>query len=154
MWKKISGHHSAYRGLAPNHLYALVFAVIAIGTVGTQTGLFSLPFFKGPPPAYTGPSLTLSSELRAFTSASLRLRFERLGYTLEAIRSGKSNVPRVYLTELPHDLSQLTSVKERKELFLLSLLPLILKVNERLATDRGLAVRRGDPRHLQGIAEV
>jgi Bax protein len=136
MREKTSDHLSKFKGLTPNFLYGLVFTVIALGTIGTQTGIFSLPIFKGPPPPYTGPLPSPSQELRAITASALRLRFENLGYTLDAVRSGKSNVPRIYLTELPKDLSQLTSVKERKDLFLLSLLPMILRVNERLAADR------------------
>ncbi|MBH61687.1 MAG: hypothetical protein CL569_04410 [Alphaproteobacteria bacterium] len=136
MWKRISERLSKLKELTPNHLYASIFAVIAVGTAGTQTGILWLPVFKGPPPPYTGPSPSPSLEFRAFTSEALLHRYTERGYTLDGIRSGQADVPRMYLTELPHDLSKVTSAKERKELFLASLLPLILRVNERLVADR------------------
>ena len=69
-------------------------------------------------------------------SSALKARFERLGYSLASIRDGKSEVPRLSVTQLPRDLPGITSTAERTELFLLSVLPTVLKVNERFSRDR------------------
>jgi Bax protein len=141
VWKRVKKHLTVPKGVTASHLYASIFAVIAIGTVGTQTGLFSLPIFKGPPPPYRGPSPSPSLEYRASTVDALRARFEALEYSLDAVRRRESTVPRVFVTQLPQDLSRIESVDARKELFLSAILPLILKVNERLAADRSRLLR-------------
>lgn len=61
---------------------------------------------------------------------------ERLGYTLSDIRSTGRAVPRVYIARLPADLSQITSVGQRKSLFIRITLPLILRVNDDIVSDR------------------
>lgn len=66
--------------------------------------------------------------------------FDRLGYTLAEVRTG-DDVPRVYTTALPPDLERLPGVAERKSLFLRALLPLVLRENERLHTDRKRLLR-------------
>ena len=50
-------------------------------------------------------------------------------------------MPRLFITQLPNDFPQITSTTERKELFLLSVLPLVLSVNERLRRDRSRLLR-------------
>ena len=136
MWKRVKEYLSFLKYVRPPHIYASVFAAISVGTIGTQTGLFSLPFIKGPPPHYQGPDPSPSFEFRAFTSTTLKARFVRLGYSLTAVRRGKFDVPRLFVTQLPKDFPQITSTTQRKELFLLSVLPLVLRVNERLGRDR------------------
>ena len=61
---------------------------------------------------------------------------ERLGYTLSDIRSTGRAVPRVYIARLPADLSRITSVGQRKNLFIRITLPLILRVNDDIERDR------------------
>ena len=45
-------------------------------------------------------------------------------------------MPRLFITQLPGDLPQVKSTTERKNLFLRGVLPLTLRVNERLSRDR------------------
>ena len=58
--------------------------------------------------------------------------FEDMGYKLETLRDGTSAVPRVYLRALPTDLSDVDSADLRKSVFIKSLLPPILRVNEEI----------------------
>lgn len=69
-------------------------------------------------------------------SEDLSRDLSALGYDLEAIRQGKTTVPRVYVTSLPKDLPQLSDFTLVKSLYLRSLLPLILMANRELAQRR------------------
>lgn len=69
-------------------------------------------------------------------SHEARLLFERTGYDLESVRAGESDVPRLFLAQVPSDLRKLREVEDRKNLFIRTVLPLILRVNEEIAEDR------------------
>ena len=61
--------------------------------------------------------------------------FEDLNYDLSKIRKGKKVKP-FYISLLPRDLSLIEDVRERKELFIKIILPLILQENEKIKEDR------------------
>jgi Bax protein len=61
--------------------------------------------------------------------------FEDLNYDLSKIRKGKKVKP-FYISLLPRDLSLIEDVRERKELFIKIVLPLILQENEKIEEDR------------------
>ena len=61
--------------------------------------------------------------------------FDDLGYDLKAIRAGQKVKP-IYLTKLPKDLKTLGDTKQKRELFIKILLPLILDENEKITQDR------------------
>lgn len=69
-------------------------------------------------------------------SHEARQLFDRAGYDLEAVRAGESDVPRLYLARVPNDLRKLREVEDRKSIFIKTVLPLILRVNEEIAEDR------------------
>ena len=70
--------------------------------------------------------------LNAETTKNL---FEDLGYDLASIRVGEKVKP-IYLTKLPKDLNKLGDTKDKRELFIKILLPLILDENEKILADR------------------
>ena len=70
--------------------------------------------------------------LNAETTKNL---FEDLGYSLEGVRGGQKVKP-IYLTKLPKDLNSLGDTKDKRELFIKILLPLILDENEKIMVDR------------------
>ena len=70
--------------------------------------------------------------LNAETTKNL---FEDLGYNLEGVRGGQKVKP-IYLTKLPKDLNSLGDTKDKRELFIKILLPLILDENEKIMVDR------------------
>ena len=60
-----------------------------------------------------------------------------LSYDLASVVGDGAEVPRVFLSAIPHDLSDVRETAKRKALFFKSILPLILRVNESLRNDRG-----------------
>ena len=76
-----------------------------------------------------GPMLFLESD-------RLRDKFADIDYDLDGVRAGEHEVPRLFVTNLPDDLSEITSVAERKRLFIQSMLPIILRINEFILEER------------------
>ncbi|MCA1972888.1 MAG: glucosaminidase domain-containing protein [Caenispirillum sp.] len=61
--------------------------------------------------------------------------YDALGYDLERVATGVS-VPRLYLATVPDDMPAVDDIETRKSVFIRSMLPLILRVNEEVARDR------------------
>lgn len=111
-----------------------------------------------------GPLPDGGSEFTVASSATLLGLYERAEYDLDTVRVGASDVPRLYLAALPSDFGEVEDVGPRKEAFLRTVLPLILRANaetrivrtrvgallERIDNDEPL--RRGDARWLTSIA--
>ena len=70
--------------------------------------------------------------LNAQTTLNL---FEDLNYDLKSIRNGQKVKP-IYLTKLPRDLKTLGDTKQKRELFIKIILPLILDENKKITEDR------------------
>ena len=70
--------------------------------------------------------------LNAETTLNL---FDDLGYDLKSVRAGQKVKP-IYLTKLPKDLKTLGSTKQKRELFIKIILPLILDENSKINEDR------------------
>jgi Bax protein len=68
------------------------------------------------------------------TQITLNL-FENLKYDLKKIRQGQPVKP-IYLSQLPKDLSQLTSAKKKKDTFIKIVMPLILDENNKILENR------------------
>ena len=62
--------------------------------------------------------------------------FAELGYHLDSVLAGQDPVPRIILTSMPTGLEDLTEVKLRKAIFVQTVLPLVLQVNEDILKDR------------------
>lgn len=71
-----------------------------------------------------------------YNAQSIADSFERMGYHLDRIRGGETRVPRVFLAKLPDDMPSLQQVELRKTVFFKTMLPLVLKENERILNDR------------------
>ena len=70
--------------------------------------------------------------LNAETTSNL---FNDLGYDLKGVRAGQKVKP-IYLTKLPKDLKTLGDTKQKRELFIKIILPLILDENNKITEDR------------------
>jgi Bax protein len=70
----------------------------------------------------------------------------KVGYRLETVMSGETQVPRVFLASLPQGMADLREVRTRKDLFVKTVLPLILQVNEEITADRQHLVRVAEAR--------
>ncbi len=68
--------------------------------------------------------------------AALDAHFKRLDYYLATVRDSGNNVPRLYLDKLPADIADVPSVATRKRIFIKSVLPVILRVNEDILAAR------------------
>lgn len=66
--------------------------------------------------------------------------FDNLGYDLKSVGGGE-RVPRLFLTNVPVDMGSIRHVQRRKTVFLQTVLPLILQVNEEIAQERRLLWR-------------
>jgi Bax protein len=76
-----------------------------------------------------------AGEALAPDARALADKFSGVGYGLAGVRDGVA-VPRLFLTGLPPDLAAVPSARQRKGLFLRSLLPLVLRANEALWAKR------------------
>lgn|GEM_PF-403966 len=68
--------------------------------------------------------------------AALDAHFERIDYDLATVRDRGNNVPRLYLEKLPADIADVPSVATRKRIFIKSVLPVVLRVNEDILAAR------------------
>ena len=75
-------------------------------------------------------------EIRTAKVGQLFARFERQGYDLDLVVAGRSDAPRAFLASLPEDWTSLTEAAERKRAFVMVMLPLVLRANERILADR------------------
>ena len=118
------------------------------------------PTARGSAAARNGKDLDPSKSVGA-----LLARFEQAGYQLAAVRDDDHHVPRIYVENLPTDLAELTSPQERKRVFIATMLPLILRVNEEILADRervlslkdqidvGVELQEADHSWLHTVAE-
>jgi Bax protein len=84
------------------------------------------------------------------TSGMVVETFTRLGYDLQAVLAGGSDVPRVLLVSMPADLADIPETPARKALFLQAVLPLVLQVNDEIQADRN---RLSDIRHRMQLGK-
>ena len=140
--------------------YAWVsFAVLMLGASAASRTLWTPSEFAA---ERHGPVATLfSGPLPAITSdlgiKALNERLVEQGYTLAEVRDNGAAVPRVFLARVPADLPMLDSpsVSRRKEIFVKTLLPLILGENENILRDRERLVRLRDTIEVeQPLAKV
>ncbi|SDG38429.1 glucosaminidase domain-containing protein [Roseospirillum parvum] len=89
------------------------------------------PDIAAPPPA---KPLVMDGRI---TAAELRRHFLAVGYTLNEVRQGSGDVPRLFVDQVPPDLKGMNDIQLRKSLFFRLTLPLVLRVNEEIAVERG-----------------
>ena len=76
------------------------------------------------------------SRRKSLTSNILFRMFARIKYDFNSVQAGQVSIPRLFVKSLPGDMKRIKATKDRKELFLLSVLPLILKVNDEIWAER------------------
>jgi len=67
--------------------------------------------------------------------------YETLAYTPAEVRADEATVPRRFMAALPRGLGEVERAQERKRMFIATMLPLILRVNELIANDRERLLR-------------
>lgn len=104
------------------HLYiALPLTLICLVLIGSVSSNA---------PEYQGPDVQIIGE--AFYQ-DLEFEFERYSYQLDALDEG---VPPIILESLPENLADISSTKERKNVFFKALLPMILLANDEIQLER------------------
>ena len=76
-----------------------------------------------------------ASDFKA-SAALMKNVFSSAGYSLDAVRKGEIDVPRIHYASLPHDLKEVTHTPDRKALFLQFMLPYVLEANSRVIQQR------------------
>lgn len=134
-------HHKTWTTLRDGSLLATL-AIAVVGLVAlVSSGSPSPKMSPAPKPTAVArgsmPPVTFTikqSETRNATR--LMAAFDRIGYDLNAVAAGYISVPRVLLASLPPDIDDIDGLDERKALFLRTLLPVVLNVNDRIGADR------------------
>ncbi len=70
------------------------------------------------------------------SAENLDKTFADLGYDLERVSKGHARVPRVFLASMPEDIGDVREVRRKKALFIKTVLPLILQVNDEIRDER------------------
>ena len=76
------------------------------------------------------------SNIKLITSSSLISRFSRLEYDLTNVFNEGAEVPRIQVVNMPIDFRKISLPKQRKRVFLKTILPLVLMVNEEILAER------------------
>jgi len=82
------------------------------------------------------------------SSQQLQGYFDNLQYDLQLLEKG---VPRLAVTDLPADFTLIDNTLERKRLFVMTLLPLVLMTNEEILAERNRAIRILDEYQRRGM---
>ena len=93
-------------------------------------------------------------ELAVGSSAELKTLYTRWDYDLGSARDGNRAVPRLYVRALPDDLADFEPLAARKELFLLTVLPQVLRVNERILRHRSTLLALREREQTGGTFDV
>lgn len=113
---------------------AMVFAATLVGSLLMPREMFRFIPDREPslgrldPEIAFGPALKVSVA-RVRDTATLRHLLRQANYDPAAIRDGQQPAPPLFLATLPDDLAAVASVKDRKDLFIGVVLPLILQAN-------------------------
>ena len=70
------------------------------------------------------------------TASFLSSVFSKINYNFNAIQAGQKSVPRLFVKKLPIDMRRIKATEQKKKLFFLSVLPLILRVNDEILAER------------------
>lgn len=134
-------HHRTRTALRNGASLAFL-ASVTVALVALVSSGHAAPQFSAHDDRTTGvhgalPPVTFAIRMAETKHAGqLQAAFDRIGYDLDSVAAGYISVPRVVLTALPGDLDELDQPDARKALFLRSLLPVVLEVNDRIGADR------------------
>lgn len=87
-------------------------------------------------PVSTRSVPAVGTQIASIDVQKVRQLYQNLGYDLKDIAGSDQLVPRVFLASVPKGLHEVADSDVRKVLFLRTMLPLVLKVNEDITADR------------------
>jgi Bax protein len=111
-------------------LFALVWSGLPSPRLPGEPHSVAVAHGSLPPVTYT----IRQSETRS--AQMLQAAFDRIGFDLDAVSQGYISVPRVLLASLPPDLDRLDAADARRILFLRTLLPVVLLINDQIGVER------------------
>lgn len=85
-------------------------------------------------PVYQGPDIRI---LNASRLSDLETEYKSFSYQLDSLDQG---IPALILQSLPKDLPEITSNRKKKNIFVKSILPMILLANEEIRRERNLVI--------------
>ncbi|MBL6863306.1 MAG: glucosaminidase domain-containing protein [Rhodospirillales bacterium] len=89
---------------------------------------------------------------KVLSADKLSIAFNSLKYDLAGVIKKGAFVPRIFLEKIPTDMSDIQRPKQKKEIFFKIVLPIILKANNKIITDRQRLLRIGiETNSLLGI---
>ncbi len=132
--------------LAVDRPAGIAAAQTVAGTMTPASGVASVIVAKPPVIRKTGraagqdalAAAAPSKDVDVVTVSAQKLfsDFLRIGYRLEDLRKGVGDVPRVFVKAMPKDIGLVRSIPRRKAVFIKTMLPLILSINEKLRATR------------------
>ncbi len=116
--------------------------LLGFGVVALYAAVLGAPLWSATADAAEQPTLEYQALLargpamiQVADAAGLSQTFSDLGYHLPGVRT-VGMVPRIAVENLPRDLGKMQPVEQRKSLFILAILPLVLHANEAIMVDR------------------
>jgi len=109
----------------------LLFAIIFFVAIPLWLAVTFFPSQQ----SYLSPA-TLVDNLKLSENETAEDFFSAYNYDLDRIRTEKTAVPNLFLSRLPAELPNINNSNERKKLFISTLLPPILKVNQYIKKNR------------------
>lgn len=123
-------------GLSVAALYGAAIAYpVDEGAERAERDWIALPQL-GPEAEVIQASKLQDSMLDVSSVSALRATLQAASYDLKPIRRSDARVPRLFVEDLPDDFDQRMVVEHRKQTFIRTMLPLILKANEEIRAER------------------
>jgi len=94
------------------------------------------PVIRDAARAGASPAKPAGVDVVSVSAQKLFTDFRKIGYRLEDLRKGVGDVPRVFVKSMPNDMGLVRSIPRRKAVFIKTMLPLILSINEELRATR------------------
>ncbi|HLN25872.1 MAG TPA: glucosaminidase domain-containing protein [Patescibacteria group bacterium] len=155
-------------GLSLALLAACIIGLITVVSIGRPSPRMAASV--APTVIARGPTVPAATyiihQAETHSAPLLQAAFDRIGFDLDSVAAGYISVPRVLLSALPPDIERLDSMDARKVLFLRTLLPVVLAVNDEIGADRarlldvraqiasGTPLADADVQWVMGLADV
>ncbi len=118
-------------GLSLLFIYGASFKGITPSVFWEKSGISSIKeTFSVPYDILKTAPCPLAPNLYVGSSEELHRVFERADFSLDQARQGMGNIPKLYLAKLPSDFKKQLSPQKRQMVFLQTVLPIIIEVNQ------------------------
>ena len=84
---------------------------------------------------------------------NLKSLYKDIDYKLTSVRTGHTDIPPVFIQEIPTGWKNISSIPEKKRLFIKTLLPLIIAANQDIAEERTKALHLLSQKNTKAFSE-